>query len=153
MGFTPGPPQFRVLQPHHGPQAVPHPAVHIMGKISSSFLLSTSLSGVQHAICYDMILEFSFGVKTRRGFVNLLISPQIFYLPMALVAPPAVFAVHIQLNLLYQFWIHTEVNLSKLVPDSVISWMFVVWVTEMETKICVGRNCLIASSSVIHQTL
>ncbi|KAM4601289.1 alkylglycerol monooxygenase [Polymixia lowei] len=32
----------------------------------------------------------------------------IFYLPMALAVPPSVFAVHIQLNLLYQFWIHTE---------------------------------------------
>ncbi|XP_071402630.1 alkylglycerol monooxygenase [Centroberyx affinis] len=32
----------------------------------------------------------------------------IFYLPMALALPPSVFAVHIQFNLLYQFWIHTE---------------------------------------------
>uniref|UniRef100_A0AAY4ENH3 Alkylglycerol monooxygenase n=1 Tax=Denticeps clupeoides TaxID=299321 RepID=A0AAY4ENH3_9TELE len=33
----------------------------------------------------------------------------IFYLPLALVMPPSVFAVHVQFNLLYQFWIHTEV--------------------------------------------
>ena len=33
-----------------------------------------------------------------------------FYLPMALGIPPSVFLVHIQLNLLYQFWIHTEVR-------------------------------------------
>ncbi|KAI3360754.1 hypothetical protein L3Q82_012991, partial [Scortum barcoo] len=32
----------------------------------------------------------------------------IFYLPLALVAPPSIFAVHLQLNLLFQFWIHTE---------------------------------------------
>ncbi|XP_058504702.1 alkylglycerol monooxygenase [Solea solea] len=32
----------------------------------------------------------------------------VFYLPLALALPPSVFAVHIQLNLLYQFWIHTE---------------------------------------------
>ncbi|KAM3872984.1 alkylglycerol monooxygenase [Diretmus argenteus] len=32
----------------------------------------------------------------------------VFYLPMALAVPPSVFAVHIQFNLLYQFWIHTE---------------------------------------------
>uniref|UniRef100_A0A4W6CJ68 Alkylglycerol monooxygenase n=1 Tax=Lates calcarifer TaxID=8187 RepID=A0A4W6CJ68_LATCA len=32
----------------------------------------------------------------------------IFYLPLALAVPPSVFAVHIQVNLLYQFWIHTE---------------------------------------------
>lgn len=30
---------------------------------------------------------------------------------MALAVPPSVFAVHIQLNLLYQFWIHTEVTI------------------------------------------
>ena len=35
---------------------------------------------------------------------------QIFNLPMALFIPPSVFAVHLQFNLLYQFWIHTEVN-------------------------------------------
>ncbi|XP_029482079.1 alkylglycerol monooxygenase isoform X2 [Oncorhynchus nerka] len=36
-------------------------------------------------------------------------SSWVFYLPMALAVPPSVFAVHIQFNLLYQFWIHTEV--------------------------------------------
>ncbi|XP_051962600.1 LOW QUALITY PROTEIN: alkylglycerol monooxygenase [Xyrauchen texanus] len=35
-------------------------------------------------------------------------SSWVFYLPLALVVPPSVFAVHIQFNLLYQFWIHTE---------------------------------------------
>uniref|UniRef100_A0AAY5JX26 Transmembrane protein 195 n=1 Tax=Esox lucius TaxID=8010 RepID=A0AAY5JX26_ESOLU len=35
-------------------------------------------------------------------------SSWVFYLPMALAVPPSVFAVHIQFNLLYQFWIHTE---------------------------------------------
>ena len=35
---------------------------------------------------------------------------QVFYLPMALAVPPSVFAVHIEFNLLYQFWIHTEVS-------------------------------------------
>lgn len=33
---------------------------------------------------------------------------------MALFIPPAIFAVHIQFNLLYQFWIHTEVNVDIL---------------------------------------
>ncbi|KAM9512598.1 LOW QUALITY PROTEIN: alkylglycerol monooxygenase [Salvelinus alpinus] len=36
-------------------------------------------------------------------------SSWVFYLPMALAVPPSVFAVHIQFNLVYQFWIHTEV--------------------------------------------
>lgn len=43
--------------------------------------------------------------------IAFFFSPQIFYLPLALVVPPSIFAVHIQLNLLYQFWIHTEVNI------------------------------------------
>ncbi|XP_063159788.1 alkylglycerol monooxygenase isoform X2 [Candoia aspera] len=40
----------------------------------------------------------------------------IFYLPMAFCIPPSVYAVHLQFNLLYQFWIHTEVieNLGPL---------------------------------------
>ncbi|XP_070582614.1 alkylglycerol monooxygenase [Erythrolamprus reginae] len=40
----------------------------------------------------------------------------IIYLPLALCIPPSVFAVHLQFNLLYQFWIHTEVieNLGPL---------------------------------------
>ncbi|XP_058038016.1 alkylglycerol monooxygenase isoform X1 [Ahaetulla prasina] len=40
----------------------------------------------------------------------------IFYLPLALCIPPSIFAVHLQFNLLYQFWIHTEVieNLGPL---------------------------------------
>eukprot|EP00112_Aurelia_sp_Birch-Aquarium-sp1_P023453 Seg70.4 transcript_id=Seg70.4/GoldUCD/mRNA.D3Y31 product="Alkylglycerol monooxygenase" protein_id=Seg70.4/GoldUCD/D3Y31 len=40
----------------------------------------------------------------------------VFYLPLALVAPPSAFYVHHQLNILYQFWIHTEIidNLGPL---------------------------------------
>lgn len=32
----------------------------------------------------------------------------VFYLPAALFIPPSAYVVHRQLNLLYQFWIHTE---------------------------------------------
>ena len=38
------------------------------------------------------------------------LSLQMFYLPMALAIPPPAFLVHKQFNLLYQFWIHTEVG-------------------------------------------
>ncbi|KAI9533144.1 hypothetical protein NQZ68_025538 [Dissostichus eleginoides] len=57
----------------------------------------------------------------------------IFYLPMALIAPPAVFAVHIQLNLLYQFWIHTEL-IKNLGP---LEWVFN---TPTHHKVHHGRN-------------
>ncbi|XP_069852259.1 alkylglycerol monooxygenase [Dipodomys merriami] len=43
----------------------------------------------------------------------------IFYSPLALCIPPSVYAVHIQFNLLYQFWIHTEV-ISNLGPLELI---------------------------------
>ncbi|XP_066571640.1 alkylglycerol monooxygenase isoform X2 [Amia ocellicauda] len=43
----------------------------------------------------------------------------VFYLPMALIVPPSVFAVHVQFNLLYQFWIHTEI-ISKLGPVELV---------------------------------
>ncbi|CAF0733519.1 unnamed protein product [Rotaria sordida] len=39
----------------------------------------------------------------------------IFYLPLALVIPPQIFLIHEQMNLLYQFWIHTDV-ISNLGP-------------------------------------
>lgn len=57
----------------------------------------------------------------------------IFYLPLALVAPPAVFAVHIQLNLLYQFWIHTEL-INDLGP---LEWIFN---TPKHHRVHHGRN-------------
>ncbi|KAK5922122.1 hypothetical protein CgunFtcFv8_019419 [Champsocephalus gunnari] len=57
----------------------------------------------------------------------------IFYLPMALIAPPAVFAVHIQLNFLYQFWIHTEL-IKNLGP---LEW---VLNTPTHHKVHHGRN-------------
>uniref|UniRef100_A0A673K8V7 Alkylglycerol monooxygenase n=1 Tax=Sinocyclocheilus rhinocerous TaxID=307959 RepID=A0A673K8V7_9TELE len=43
-----------------------------------------------------------------RQSVTQQFSSWVFYLPLALMVPPSVFAVHIQFNLLYQFWIHTE---------------------------------------------
>ena len=33
---------------------------------------------------------------------------QPFYLPLALFVPPSHAVIHKELNLLYQFWIHTE---------------------------------------------
>ncbi|XP_069317712.1 alkylglycerol monooxygenase isoform X2 [Eulemur rufifrons] len=40
--------------------------------------------------------------------VLLIYTSWIFYTPLALFIPPSVYAVHLQFNLLYQFWIHTE---------------------------------------------
>ncbi|CAK6958992.1 alkylglycerol monooxygenase [Scomber scombrus] len=57
----------------------------------------------------------------------------IFYLPMALAVPPSIFAVHIQLNLLYQFWIHTEL-ITDLGP---LEWVFN---TPKHHRVHHGRN-------------
>ncbi|KAK2542513.1 Agmo isoform B [Columba livia] len=57
----------------------------------------------------------------------------IFNLPMALFIPPSVFAVHLQFNLLYQFWIHTEV-INKLGP---LEWILN---TPSHHRVHHGRN-------------
>uniref|UniRef100_A0A8C0FL06 Alkylglycerol monooxygenase n=1 Tax=Bubo bubo TaxID=30461 RepID=A0A8C0FL06_BUBBB len=57
----------------------------------------------------------------------------IFNLPMALFIPPSVFAVHLQFNLLYQFWIHTEV-ISNLGP---LEWILN---TPSHHRVHHGRN-------------
>ena len=49
--------------------------------------------------------------KTHQVFLSIYtrFTNWIFYMPMALFVPPPIFIVHIQFNLLFQFWIHTEV--------------------------------------------
>ncbi|XP_051791676.1 alkylglycerol monooxygenase isoform X2 [Erpetoichthys calabaricus] len=51
--------------------------------------------------------DYNLSTALRQSVMNQYLS-WLFYLPMALVIPPSVFAVHIQFNLIYQFWIHTE---------------------------------------------
>ncbi|CAL8259094.1 unnamed protein product [Boreogadus saida] len=51
---------------------------------------------------------YNLSTALRQSLVHHFLS-WVFYLPMALAVPPSVFAVHIEFNLLYQFWIHTEV--------------------------------------------
>ncbi len=40
---------------------------------------------------------------------------QFFYMPLALAVPPTQYLVHKQFNLLYQFWIHTEVGVAYII--------------------------------------
>ena len=51
---------------------------------------------------------------------------QVFYMPLALFLPPPIFLVHNQFNLIYQFWVHTEVCLDgkyQLEPNYFLSLM------------------------------
>ncbi|XP_053699582.1 alkylglycerol monooxygenase [Synchiropus splendidus] len=68
-----------------------------------------------------------------RQSVTLQFTSWVFYLPLALAVPPSVFAVHIQLNLLYQFWIHTEL-IRDLGP---LEWIFN---TPKHHRVHHGRN-------------
>uniref|UniRef100_A0A803XYQ4 Alkylglycerol monooxygenase n=1 Tax=Meleagris gallopavo TaxID=9103 RepID=A0A803XYQ4_MELGA len=52
--------------------------------------------------------DYNLFTALRQSFLQRYTS-WMFNLPMALFIPPSVFAVHLQFNLLYQFWIHTEV--------------------------------------------
>ncbi|KAB0376082.1 hypothetical protein FD755_012725 [Muntiacus reevesi] len=51
---------------------------------------------------------------------------QIFYSPLALFIPPSVYAVHLQFNLLYQFWIHTEV-INRYCIDKNFAGTLIIW--------------------------
>ncbi|XP_061771504.1 alkylglycerol monooxygenase isoform X1 [Nerophis ophidion] len=75
---------------------------------------------------------FNFSTALRQPLTQQLTS-WIYYLPMALAVPPSVFAVHIQLNLLFQFWLHTE-----LVRDlGPLEWIFN---TPKHHRVHHGRN-------------
>lgn len=53
--------------------------------------------------------DYNFTTALRQSVVQNYTSA-IFYMPLALVVPPSIFFVHSQFNMLYQFWIHTEVR-------------------------------------------
>ncbi|KAM5271804.1 alkylglycerol monooxygenase [Ctenodactylus gundi] len=52
--------------------------------------------------------DYNLSTALRQSVIQIYTS-WIFYSPLALFIPPSVYAVHLQFNLLYQFWIHTEV--------------------------------------------
>ncbi|XP_075862513.1 alkylglycerol monooxygenase isoform X1 [Microcebus murinus] len=52
--------------------------------------------------------DYNLSTALRQSVLQIYTS-WIFYTPLALFIPPSVYAVHLQFNLLYQFWIHTEV--------------------------------------------
>ena len=67
----------------------------------SSSLTDHKLAGIQLHPQYKLAVQI---------MILVHLSLQMFYLPMALAIPPPAFLVHKQFNLLYQFWIHTEVG-------------------------------------------
>ncbi|KAL3837400.1 hypothetical protein ACJMK2_022761 [Sinanodonta woodiana] len=51
--------------------------------------------------------DYNFSTALRQSVLQIYTS-WVFYLPLALFIPPSVFLVHMELNILYQFWIHTQ---------------------------------------------
>lgn len=63
-----------------------------------------------------------------------------FYIPLAFFLPPTVFVVHLQFNLLYQFWIHTEV-VGRLGPlELIINTPSHHRVHHGRNKYCIDKN-------------
>ena len=91
VGSSPGSPLLRGVQSHHRPSPVSFPELWQRGKKAD----------------YD-------DDDDRVSTIFVFFQP--FYLPLALFIPPSQALVHKELNLLYQFWIHTELvtNLGPL---------------------------------------
>ncbi|XP_052254865.1 alkylglycerol monooxygenase-like isoform X2 [Dreissena polymorpha] len=51
--------------------------------------------------------DYNLSTALRQSALQMYTS-WVFYLPLALFIPPSVFLVHQELNILYQFWIHTQ---------------------------------------------
>ncbi len=58
--------------------------------------------------------SYNLSTALRQGVLQPYFS-WAFYLPLAFFVPPQIFLIHAQMNLLYQFWIHTDI-ISKLGP-------------------------------------
>lgn len=58
--------------------------------------------------------DYNLSTALRQSMIHKYFT-WMFYLPMALFLPPTQMLVHFQFNLLYQFWIHTEL-VNKLGP-------------------------------------
>ena len=89
--------------------------------------------------------SYNLAVALRQPFFGSL-DNFMFYLPLALVIPPQHFQGHKALNLLYQFWIHTQF-VGKLWRP--IEW---VWNTPSHHRVHHGRNehCVDKSASFDH---
>ncbi|XP_013417440.1 alkylglycerol monooxygenase isoform X1 [Lingula anatina] len=51
--------------------------------------------------------DYNLSTALRQSILQRYLS-WVFYLPLALIVPPAIFVAHLQFNILYQFWIHNE---------------------------------------------
>ncbi|KAJ3415449.1 hypothetical protein HDV05_004891 [Chytridiales sp. JEL 0842] len=76
--------------------------------------------------------EYNLSTALRQSVFQAYFS-WVFYLPLALFVPPPMYATHMSLNTLYQFWIHTD-----LVPN--LGWAEYILNTPTAHKIHHARN-------------
>ena len=76
--------------------------------------------------------DFTISTTMRQSLLQPFIG-WIFYTPLALAVPPPMFVVHLNLNLLYQCWIHTECIGS-------LGWLEYILNTPSHHRVHHGRN-------------
>ncbi|PVD35948.1 hypothetical protein C0Q70_02917 [Pomacea canaliculata] len=76
--------------------------------------------------------DYNLSTALRQSMFHRYIT-WVFYLPLALFIPPSQFQVHLQFNLIYQFWIHTEL-INTIGP---LEWIFN---TPSHHRVHHGRN-------------
>ena len=86
---------------------------HFFLRISIVFYVEVNLFWATHQT-HHSAEDYNLSTALRQGVLQSYCS-WIFYLPLALFVPPSIFLIHSQMNLLYQFWIHTDV-ISNLGP-------------------------------------
>jgi len=79
-------------------------------------------------------------ITALRQSVHHKFTNWIFYMPMALFVPPPVFLVHIQFNLLFQFWIHTEVIGDLGILEYIINTPSAHRVHHGRNRYCIDKN-------------
>ena len=71
------------------------------------FLIEVNLFWATHQV-HHSAENFNFSTALRQGVLQKFLAIG-FYLPMILILPPPIFFIHVQMNLLFQWWVHTEI--------------------------------------------
>lgn len=79
-------------------------------------------------------------ITALRQSVHHKFTNWIFYMPMAFFVPPSQFLVHIQFNLLFQYWIHTEVIGDLGILEYIINTPSAHRVHHGRNRYCIDKN-------------
>lgn len=79
-------------------------------------------------------------ITALRQSVHHKFTNWIFYMPMAFFVPPPMFIVHVQFNLIFQFWIHTEVIGDLGILEYIINTPSAHRVHHGRNRYCIDKN-------------